>query len=131
MKKAKEWTAIYAVGAVGYSIIEILWRGVTHWSMSLTGGFCFLTFHITSGRCQKMRLLKKCGIGCLLFTLTELLVGLIVNKRLSWNVWDYSNYPLNVKGQICAQYCGLWFLLCIPLTFVSNRLRRVFVKKMA
>ena len=32
---------IFLFGGVGYGLIELLWRGRTHPSMVLTGGFCF------------------------------------------------------------------------------------------
>ena len=38
----KEASVIFVVGEIGYSLLEILWRGYTHWTMSLTGGLCFL-----------------------------------------------------------------------------------------
>ncbi|MEI3504505.1 MAG: hypothetical protein V8Q42_12985 [Anaerovoracaceae bacterium] len=36
---------IFAIGATGYSVIEYLFRGYTHWSMALTGGACLLVFY--------------------------------------------------------------------------------------
>lgn len=45
MEKFKEYAAVCTVGSVGYSAIEVLWRGFTHWTMALTGGvgFCCST----------------------------------------------------------------------------------------
>ena len=42
MEKFKEYAAVCTVGSVGYSAIEVLWRGFTHWTMALTGGVGFL-----------------------------------------------------------------------------------------
>ena len=33
---------IFSIGACGYGLIEILWRGYTHWSMLGAGGLSFL-----------------------------------------------------------------------------------------
>lgn len=105
---------IFAIGAAGYSVLEILWRGYTHWTMTITGGVCLaLIYQINKSIALPM--LLKCAIGALIITLAELFVGSIVNLRLNWNVWDYSNIPLNYKGQICVFYSFLWFLLCIPI----------------
>ena len=33
---------LYCIGGVVYALIEIMWRGYTHWSMVILGGLCFL-----------------------------------------------------------------------------------------
>lgn len=47
MEKLKEYAAVCTVGSVGYSAIEVLWRGFTHWTMALTGGVGFLLLYLT------------------------------------------------------------------------------------
>ena len=32
---------IFLIGGALYNLIEILWRGYTHWSMFIVGGLCF------------------------------------------------------------------------------------------
>ena len=112
-------TLIFTVGAVLYSVLEVLWRGYTHWTMSLTGGFCLMMIYLMN-KSVNFPLLLKCAIGAIIITSAELLVGSIVNLALHWNVWDYSNMPLNFKGQICAMYSFWWFLLCIPVIYLCD-----------
>ena len=38
MKSGKEKIVLFSIGAMGYGLIEILWRGYTHWSMLTAGG---------------------------------------------------------------------------------------------
>ena len=38
----KKQATIFSTGAVGYSLIEILARGYTHWTMTILGGLCLL-----------------------------------------------------------------------------------------
>ena len=59
-------------------------------------------------------LLLQCLCGALLITALEFTVGVADNLVMGWNVWDYSSMPLNLYGQICLPFSGLWFLLCIP-----------------
>jgi len=90
----------------------VLWRGYTHWSMFFVGGICFLFIgfiHTASRRC----LFIRCFMCSLAITLTELISGYLVNLVLKMNVWDYSGYPYNLKGQICLLYSVLWGLLSI------------------
>ena len=44
MKSGKEKIVLFSIGAMGYGLIEILWRGYTHWSMLTAGGICFMFF---------------------------------------------------------------------------------------
>ena len=45
---------------------------------------------------------------------------------MGWNVWDYSDMPLNLYGQICLPFTGLWFLLCIPAFGICRIAERRF-----
>ena len=42
MVKKGELLSVFSIGAAGYSLLEILWRGNTHWTMTLAGGICFM-----------------------------------------------------------------------------------------
>lgn len=116
MRKALEYGIVFTVGAVGYALIEILWRGRTHWTMALTGGACLALIYKTEKRYGGAPRWKRCIVGSEVITLFELAVGFLVNILLGWAVWDYSSQPLNLFGQICPMYSLLWFLLCMPAT---------------
>lgn len=120
MIKENKTVRIFCIGAATYSVIEVLWRGHTHWTMSLVGGTCFVCICGLSKRMQKSVMWKKCLAGTGVITAIEFVSGLIVNKKFHLGVWDYSSLPLNVLGQICLPYCALWFLLCIPAFWLSD-----------
>lgn len=128
LKKARERLLVFGVGAAGYSMLEILWRGYTHWSMALTGGVCFSAIYEINRRLRHKPMLLRCALGAAVITGAELLVGLLVNERLHLSVWDYSRRRFNYRGQICALYSMLWFLLCIPLGPFCAWLRRRVVR---
>ena len=50
--------------------------------------------------------------GALIITVYEFAVGCIVNLRYGWNVWDYSAIEVNLLGQVCPVFTGIWFALC-------------------
>ena len=60
----------------------------------------------------------------IIITTSELIVGYIVNILPKWNVWDYSHMPYNLKGQICLSFSGIWLILGIPMTILSEKLRK-------
>lgn len=120
LTKRGEYTAIFIIGAVCYGLIEILWRGNTHWTMVLTGGACMVILHWINRRHYELDLWSKCGLGCLCITTVEFCVGWLVNIKLNMMVWDYSDEFLNVMGQICLEYTALWYFLSIPAIMTSN-----------
>ncbi len=116
MSVYKRCCFIFITGAVGYCLLEILWRGYTHPSMGLAGGICLIGIYKINRASIKSRLIR--AILCmLLISFTELIFGLILNKLLLLNVWNYSLLPFNFLGQICAGYSLLWFLLSYIVLF--------------
>lgn len=55
-----------------------------------------------------------------------MLVGVADNLILHWNVWDYTDMPLNLYGQICLPFTILWFFLCIPALWLCERVASLF-----
>lgn len=104
---------VFALGAGAYGSIEVLFRGHTHWTMVLTGGACVLTFYFMLDRLMAMPLVLAALTGAAIITAYEFCVGLLVNRWLGWQVWDYSDMPGNVLGQICPAFSAAWLGLCL------------------
>lgn len=115
MKKNLNVILIFLVGCIGYGIIEILFRGFTHWSMVLTGGACLVSLYYINLSIKNAPIILKAAIGALVITLYEFSVGLIVNKWYGLNVWDYSTIKGNCMGLICPLFTFLWFYLSFIL----------------
>ncbi len=120
-----KYVLIFLIGSAGYTALEVLWRGFTHWTMAVTGGFCFLIIYLLNDIFVSQSLFFKCLVGASIITAAELIVGVTVNIILKWNVWDYSEIPFNFIGQICIRYCLLWFLLCVPLVWICTGLSKI------
>jgi uncharacterized membrane protein len=108
---------VFILGGVSYGMLEILFRGYTHWTMVLTGGACMLTLYTLEGWLLSMPLLLGAAAGALIITSYEFAVGYIVNVRLGWQVWDYSGLAGNIMGQVCPIFTFAWF--CISLLFLG------------
>lgn len=99
-------------------MIEILWRGRTHWSMLLAGGTSFLGLSKISTALKHKNIFIKALAGCGFITTIEYIFGIVFNVILKRKVWDYSKMPLNIGGQVCALYSFFWLILSflfIPL----------------
>ena len=65
-------------------------------------------------------------IGSGIITVLEFLTGVLVNIVLHLNVWDYSNMPLNVLGQICLPFSLLWVIIAIGAIILDDYIRYCF-----
>lgn len=103
---------LFLIGGALYCLIEILWRGRTHYSMFFAGGIVFIILVYIGKEMKEAPLILKCLLGALIITAVEFIFGYIFNIRYKMGVWDYSSMPLNIFGQICLPFSALWFLLC-------------------
>lgn len=100
------WLGVFLSGGGIYSALEILWRGYTHWTMAVTGGVCLVLLHGLNHLCARWALVFRCLTGSAIITTMELAVGLLVNRAAGLAVWDYSDMPGNLLGQICPGVFG-------------------------
>jgi len=128
-RRIAEAAILYTIGSLGYCLLELSWRGYTHWSMAVTGGICFFLLYQIDVRFSHRPLLWRCFAGALAVTAVEFAVGCVVNLALGWGVWDYSRMPMQLWGQICLPFFLLWFLLCIPVLGVTGVLRCSLFRK--
>ena len=115
----------FLMGFFLYSLIEIVGRGYTHWTMALTGGGVLAILYALNSR-TAISLIKSCIFGSLIITAIEFSVGVFDNLIMGWNVWDYSDMPLNLLGQICLPFSVGWFFLCIPAYYLCKAMRKQF-----
>ncbi len=116
-----ELILIYSVGGLLYGLLEIVWRGWTHWSMILCGGLCFTLMYLISA--ADIALIQKWILSAAAITTVEFLTGCIVNLRLGWQIWDYSSLPYNLLGQICPRFLLMWLCVSVPGIALCERLR--------
>ena len=115
---------LFIIGGTIYVSLELLFRGRSHISMFILGGFCFVLIGgINNYISWEMPLILQMIIGAVVITTLEFITGYIVNIKLRLNVWDYSNQPLNIKGQICLLFSFLWMLISLIAIVLDDYLR--------
>ena len=123
MKKTLELGSVFAVGGAIYVLIELLFRGFSHWTMYFVGGLAVLLLYLISAMDES--LMKKWIMGTMVILTVEFLAGIVINILLDWAVWDYSTHRFNLYGQICLPFAFYWFGLCIPgnalCSFIRNK----------
>lgn len=112
------------IGGALYVGVELLWRGHSHWTMFILGGLCFVLLgQINEVIPWCMPLWEQILIGTMIITGMEFVAGCAVNLWLGWNVWDYSNVPFNILGQICVPYIILWIPISLLAIVLDDYLR--------
>ena len=113
MKKLMEVLFLWGIGGAIYYSFEIIFRGFSHWSMFVLGGICFVFFYIQGKMVHWQDSLVRQTLRCLVFVISsEFITGIIVNKWLGLNVWDYSKLPFQLFGQICLPFAVIFSGLC-------------------
>ena len=124
MNKFLKTVNLWLWGGFIYYIIEILWRGSSHPSMFIVGGVCFLLIGgINNFFAWETGLIRQAVIGGVAVTVVEFIGGLIINKWLGLNVWDYSDLPMNVIGQVSLPFTFAWMALAVVGITLDDYLR--------
>lgn len=111
-------------GGMLYCAVELMFRGRTHPSMFLLGGICFVIIgSLNEFFPWQMPLVSQQFVSMIVITVLEFIFGLVLNIALHLQVWDYSNLPYNLYGQICLLFSVCWFFLSLPAIIMDDILR--------
>lgn len=124
MKKLLKHFILFFIFGTLYIIIELLYRGYSHWTMFILGGICGVCVGLLNEIFPwDMPLWVQAGVGAVIITALEFICGIIVNILLGWGVWDYSNTPLNILGQVCLPFTLIWFVIAHAAIVLDDYLR--------
>ena len=130
--KALKALSLFFAGGVLYGGIELVWRTFTgnlpgHWSMAVLGGVMFLLIGaLNEVLTWQMPLLLQGVIGAAAVTAAEFAAGLYLNLWLELHIWDYSNLPFHILGQICLPFSLIWIVLSLFAVILDDWLRHLF-----
>ena len=119
-----KYLILFMIGAFSYLFIEILYRGHTHWTMGILGGACFVLVGLINEYLSWNTPLCLQGvIGSVIITTLEFGSGVILNIWLGLDIWDYSQMPFNLMGQICLPFSIAWIALSVLAVIIDDWLR--------
>lgn len=112
------------MGSGAYYFIEVLWDGSSHWTMALLGGICFIAIGLINEFLSwDTPMWIQALIGSVIVTILEFIFGCVLNIWLKLGIWDYSQMPLNIFGQVCLVFSMFWFFLSILAILLDDYLR--------
>jgi uncharacterized membrane protein YsdA (DUF1294 family) len=117
MNKLLRLAIIWFITGSFYFVLEGLWRipegGYANIAMLPVGGICGVLIGGLNQhhRYYKMKILWQALFGTLIILTIEFISGYILNIKMGMHIWDYSNLPFNIMGQISLRYGILWFFL--------------------
>ena len=123
---------LWSWGGTLYFILEVIWKTFNNrtdqisWTMLILA----IILSICLERCGaelpwNIPLSLQAMICTAVITSTEFLSGYILNVILKLDIWDYSNMPFNILGQICPQFMFLWYILSLIFIPVFDWIRYI------
>ena len=127
----KKHLILGTIGGLIYVLLELIWRGYSHWTMFILGGTCFVLLGLINEILDwDTPLTLQMLIGCTVITVLEFITGCVVNLWLGWNVWDYSDLKFNILGQISLFSSIGWYSISLVGITLDDWLRyRLFGEK--
>lgn len=119
---------IFLIFGVSYYLLEILWRGYSHWTMIIVGGLCGLLIGLINEITPKMNTVLQMLLGSIIVTILEFTAGCVLNIWLGLGIWSYTNLPFNILGQVSLLFSILWFLLSYIVIWLDDEIRKYILK---
>ena len=124
MKQRLKYVFLFITGGLLYNLVELAFRGWSHWTMFILGGVCFICLgQINEVIIWEMPLWQQVVIGASIITTLEFATGCMVNLWFGWGIWDYSGMPGNILGQVCPQFFALWLPVALVGIILDDCLR--------
>lgn len=125
----KKFFILFNIGGLAYYLIETVYKMLlygtgSHWSMFLLGGLCFVLIGgVNNYLSWDMPIQKQMLLSACIITVLEFITGCVINIWLGWNVWNYSDLPFNILGQVCLPFFIIWFFLSLVGIVIDDFIR--------
>ena len=110
----------FSLGAVIYPMIEILYRSYTHFTMVILGGICGIIIYRIHRTLRHDGYFTKALMCSIIITISEFFAGVFLNIILELRIWDYSDMPFHLMGQISLPFSLIWFFISLPSLYLCR-----------
>lgn len=129
MKSYKQLLIIWLLLGMCYVTIEGIWRipsgGFVNIWMLVVGGLAGLVVGSINQipKFYNLTVTTQAFIGAISTTIIEFISGIILNKIFDLGIWDYSELPFNIMGQICLPFSIIWFFMMPLAIWLEDNIR--------
>ena len=125
VKRIWEYVLILSFCGYLYVCLELLFRQRSDVTMLFCASICAIPMLVLNEVYNYEMLFVYQVLICAVFsTIVEFIFGIIFNSDL--HIWNYSNMPGNIMGQICPQFflvwCGLSAIIIPFLDYIDYNL---------
>lgn len=115
-KKVIPYGVIFLTSGLIYTMLELMWRGRTHWTMFLCAGLCGLVMANINNNLLEFDtdFLKQVSVSALCCTTFEFLFGIMFNGDFA--IWDYRGLwgTIHILGdQVNILFFGIWIIISV------------------
>lgn len=121
---------LWAWGGTLYFLLEVAYKTATghqeriSWTMLvLAVVLCVPVERAGAELPWECPLWLQAAVCAALVTLVEFIAGCVLNLWLGLDIWDYSDIPFNLLGQICLPFSLVWWVLCFLFIVVFDWMR--------
>ena len=126
-KQLQKYLFLFWFGGSFFVTLEVLWRQRSHFSMLLLAGIVFIIIGLLNEVWKwETSLIIQTLVGTIIATIGEFITGCIVNLWLGWQVWDYSELPFNLYGQVSLYFTLLWIPITLLAIILDDQIRYKF-----
>lgn len=123
-KQLAKYAYLFWFGGSFYVTLEVVYRQYSHVSMLILAGLVFIIIDLLNEIWGwETSLILQVLVGTVIATISEFITGCIVNLWLGLNVWDYSNLPFNLYGQVCLQFTLIWMPIILLAIVLGDVIR--------
>lgn len=123
-KQLAKYAYLFWFGGSFYVTLEVIYRQYSHISMLILAGLVFIIIDLLNEIWGwETSLILQILVGTVIATIGEFITGCVVNLWLGLNVWDYSNLPFNLYGQVCLQFMLIWMPIILLAIVLGDVIR--------
>lgn len=124
LKQLAKYAYLFWFGGSFYVTLEVIYRQYSHISMLMLAGLVFIIIDLLNEIWGwETSLILQILLGTAIATISEFITGCVVNLWLGLNVWDYSNLPFNLYGQVCLQFTLIWMPIILLAIVLGDVIR--------
>ena len=117
------YSLAFLIGGNAYCAVELIYRARTHYSMFFCSGMAVVILLYIYLSNKRLSPIAFALIASAVITLLEFIFGIVFNIMLKMNVWDYSNVPLNILGQICVPFSLIWLAFGLIIFYLFKAIK--------